>query len=106
MAIFLIFKIIFLKISHWAALYGRLSVILKMILKVRFNSYLTKLQVVLDDFQPQMPGNVYFSIFLKKSADSDVAIHIKMKPLIGYFLKNILMVSHHFVSTLTVIFWF
>ena len=46
------------------------------------------------------------SIYLKKSADSDVAIHTKMKPLIEYFLKNILMVSHHFVSTLTGIFWF
>ena len=62
--------------------------------------------MVLDVFQPHMPGNVCFSIFLKKSADSDVAIHTKMKLLIEYFLKFFLMVSHHFVSTLTEIFWF
>ena len=49
--------------SHWAALSLRLSVILKMKLKVGFNSLLTKLQVVLDDFQPQMPGNACFFHF-------------------------------------------
>ena len=87
--------------SHWAALSGRLSVILKMKLKVGFNSLLTKLQVVLDDFQPQMPRKACFSIFLKKSANWDVPNNIKMSPLIEYFLQIILMVSHHFVSTLT-----
>ena len=85
--------------SHWAGLSGRLSVILKMKLKDGFKSCLPKLQMVLNDFQPQMPGNVCFFNFLKKSANSDIAIHIKMKPLIEFFLKNILMVSHHFAST-------
>ena len=62
--------------------------------------------MVLDDFQRQMTGNACFSIFLKKSANLDVPNHIKMRSLSEYFLKIILMVSHHFVSTLTGIFWF
>ena len=75
--------------SHWAALSGRLSVILKMKLKVGFNSFLPKLQMVFYDFSPQMLGNMFFSIFLKKSANLDVANHIKMRPLIEYCLKII-----------------
>ena len=52
--------------SHWAALSGRLSVILKMKLKVGFNSFLPELQMVFYDFSPQMPGNIYFFNFFEQ----------------------------------------